>query len=236
MFKIVTPSGQQYELSQGDTTLGRENCDITLQDEEVSRRHARIERQGNRLILHDLDSTNGTFVNGNRVTGSYHLQPGDQVYLGTTRLQVRQTHGAAPTKAVSPDQIAGLYPPPAPTPPAHASPQGQSPAPSNMAYAQPQQPVYSHPPKSRSTATLLEIGLGLFSFLGFGWIYSGKTGTGITILIVDFLANLFFVLLGALTFGISFVITIPIQIIAIIISTVMLSNYTKKRTDLFGPS
>lgn len=82
---------------------------------------------------------------------------------------------------------------------------------------------------------LLEIGLGLIGLLGFGWIYAGKTGTGIAILLINLGVNTFFVLLGALTFGLSIIIALPVQITAIIISAVTLNNHTKKRTDLFGP-
>jgi len=251
MFELVTPSGEKLPLPQGVTTLGREGCDVTLQDAQVSRRHTQIHRQGNRLTLQDLGSTNGTFVNGNRVTGTYQLQAGDQIYLGTTTLRVQQrVQGGAPTQVASPDQMpAGLREPPTPDfapPPSawNAPPRPESPA-QPVAYAQPApaqsppygqpQAVYGHPPKQRSTAMLLEIGPGLFGFLGFGWIYSGKTGTGITILIAYLLTSLFFAALGAITFGFSFLITVPIQIIAVIISAVTLNSYTKKRTDLFGP-
>jgi TM2 domain-containing membrane protein YozV len=82
---------------------------------------------------------------------------------------------------------------------------------------------------------LLEIGPGLFGLLGFGWIYSGRTGTGIIVLVVNISINLFFLLLSALTFGLSIIIALPVQIIAIIISAVTLNGYTKQRTDLFGP-
>jgi TM2 domain-containing membrane protein YozV len=240
MFEIVTPSGEHHPLPLGITTLGREDCDITLQDEQISRRHVQIQRQGDQLTLQDLSSTNGTFVNGSRVMGTCQLQPGDQIYLGTTRLYVRNSQGAAPTQVASPDQLPPgqwnqqptHFPASPPQPPQHA--------PSPWPAQQPQQqevsyPVYDRPPKQRSTAMLLEIGPGLFGLLGFGWIYSGRTGTGIIVLVVNISINLFFLLLSALTFGLSIIIALPVQIIAIIISAVTLNGYTKQRTDLFGP-
>jgi TM2 domain-containing membrane protein YozV len=124
---------------------------------------------------------------------------------------------------------------------AQDDPPAQNVAP-NWPQQQPQQVVYvqqpsppAQPPKQRSTAMLLEIGLGLIGLLGFGWIYAGKTGTGIAILLINLGVNIFFVLLGALTFGLSIIIALPVQITAIIISAVTLNNHTKKRTDLFGP-
>ncbi len=261
MYELITPSGEHHPLPQGVTTLGREDCDVTLHDGQVSRRHAQIRRQGNRLTLQDLGSTNGTFANGSRVTGTYQLQAGDQIYLGTTTLQVRSTPGAAPTQVASPDQLLGGGQPPsfdAPEPPAPWGTPAPSPQPEPYFSAQdpqqdqhaapgwpqqpPQQVVYvqqpsppAQPPKQRSTAMLLEIGLGLIGLLGFGWIYAGKTGTGIAILLINLGVNVFFVVLGALTFGLSIIIALPVQITAIIISAVTLNSHTKKRTDLFGP-
>jgi hypothetical protein len=64
------------------TVLGRSRaCDLVLTDDSVSRRHATVVREGDRIILTDLGSTNGTFVNGRMITQA-EVQPGDRVRLG----------------------------------------------------------------------------------------------------------------------------------------------------------
>ena len=51
--------------------IGREGCDITLADPDVSRRHARVTPRGDTVVVEDLGSTNGTFVNGERIAGAH---------------------------------------------------------------------------------------------------------------------------------------------------------------------
>jgi FHA domain/Domain of unknown function (DUF1707) len=64
------------------TVLGRSRaCDVVLADDSVSRRHAMLVREGDRVVLTDLGSTNGTLVNGRWVTQA-EVRPGDQVRLG----------------------------------------------------------------------------------------------------------------------------------------------------------
>ena len=73
----------EFVLSQAETTLGRGTTNnIVLADQEVSRRHARILFDATGYILEDFGSTNGTYVNGRRISGSVHLQNGDQIALG----------------------------------------------------------------------------------------------------------------------------------------------------------
>ena len=59
--------GAEHAVESG-TTIGREGCDITLADPDVSRRHATIQIVGRELSIEDLGSTNGTFVNGEAIT------------------------------------------------------------------------------------------------------------------------------------------------------------------------
>jgi pSer/pThr/pTyr-binding forkhead associated (FHA) protein len=66
------------------------------QDPEVSRRHARFVREaGGQLSVEDLESANGTFVNGERVRGRQVLRPGDSVRVGATTLQLADAGQAA---------------------------------------------------------------------------------------------------------------------------------------------
>jgi hypothetical protein len=69
--------------------LGRSrDADVFLQDGEVSRRHARFETNGGVVYLEDLQSSNGTFLNGRRVTEAIEIRAGDEIDVGTTRLVV----------------------------------------------------------------------------------------------------------------------------------------------------
>jgi hypothetical protein len=74
--------------SQSELLLGRHPaCEIVLSDLRVSRRHARLRFRDGSWVLQDLESTNGTTVNGVRV-GRCELRPGDVVTLGSERLQI----------------------------------------------------------------------------------------------------------------------------------------------------
>jgi predicted component of type VI protein secretion system len=75
--------GQRFEL-EGGRTIGREGADITLDDDQVSRSHARVSVAGATITIEDLGSTNGTFVNGAKIDGATTLAPGDTVRIGAT--------------------------------------------------------------------------------------------------------------------------------------------------------
>ena len=66
------------------TTIGRAGCDVELNDPDVSRRHAVVRRVDRGLAVEDLGSTNGTFVNDQRISGIAELAPGDRVRFGNT--------------------------------------------------------------------------------------------------------------------------------------------------------
>jgi DNA-binding SARP family transcriptional activator len=79
---IELPDGQQVHLGTAPVVLGREpSCTARLNDSRVSRRHAVVEADGSRFVLRDLESTNGTFVNGNRIVEAT-LDHGDLLSLG----------------------------------------------------------------------------------------------------------------------------------------------------------
>ena len=72
-------------------SLGRApNNDILLDDQAISGQHCRIRPTGEGFVLHDLGSTNGTFVNGNRVT-RHPLRPGDQIRVGASLIRFRSS-------------------------------------------------------------------------------------------------------------------------------------------------
>lgn len=75
----------------GPVTIGRDTgSDLVLSDPGISRRHARVQASGGEYVLRDLQSTNGTFLNGTRVEQA-HISIGDVVTLGNTRLLVEQS-------------------------------------------------------------------------------------------------------------------------------------------------
>jgi len=75
------PAGIAYSLERG-ATLGRGDVEIRLEDPFASTRHARIERQGSVLVLEDLGSTNGTYLNEELLETPRPLHPGDRVRIG----------------------------------------------------------------------------------------------------------------------------------------------------------
>lgn len=79
------PDGIAYSLEQG-ATLGRGDVEIRLEDPFASTRHARIERQGSVLVLEDLGSTNGTFLNDEPLDGPQPLHHGDRIRIGDSEL------------------------------------------------------------------------------------------------------------------------------------------------------
>ena len=80
---LSDPSKKQHLLEQSITRIGRglEN-EIVVVSKRVSREHVHIRREGRRTFLDDTGSTNGTFLNGERVLGSAQLRDGDQVSIG----------------------------------------------------------------------------------------------------------------------------------------------------------
>jgi len=83
------PSGIAYDLARG-ATLGRGNVEIRLEDPFASSRHARIERQGGVLVLEDLGSTNGTYLNEEPLHGPQPLHHGDRIRIGDSRFSYLQ--------------------------------------------------------------------------------------------------------------------------------------------------
>ena len=80
---LSDPTGREHPLSGETTTIGRAvQCDVVITSKRVSREHARLRRDSWRVILEDVGSTNGTFLNGERLLAPSELRDGDQIKVG----------------------------------------------------------------------------------------------------------------------------------------------------------
>lgn len=156
--KGPTP-GKVYELIQEEISIGRDITNrIVLNDAEVSRKHARLKLQSGAYLIEDLGSTNGTFVDGQRLIGPHLLRPGEVIMLGEKIQLAYEVVGfdpnatiATPSPTAKPaaapetyrvDQPAYGYQPEAPAEPPYRPPQPAYPP--QAAY--PQQPAYPPQP------------------------------------------------------------------------------------------
>ena len=82
----LTVGGKRRELTSRRVVIGRsKDCDVQLADPNASRRHAELRQEGSAYWLIDLDSTNGSSVNGHR-TARAKLDSGDVITIGSTEL------------------------------------------------------------------------------------------------------------------------------------------------------
>jgi pSer/pThr/pTyr-binding forkhead associated (FHA) protein len=151
-YQIVMRSGPNpgatYPLEVTQTTLGRDGSNtISINDAEVSRHHARMTLQGGKIVLEDLGSTNGTSVNGNRISGPHVLKAGEMISLGEDIVFVFEAESFDPDATVVSSAAAPIQSQPSavprqqPVPPQTVHPQ---------AYAGqvPEDPIPQTPPPS----------------------------------------------------------------------------------------
>lgn len=134
--------GVTFPLDGDQLTIGRDSTNpVAINDAEVSRKHARLMFQGGKYVLEDLGSTNGTFVNGQRLVGPVVLKPGDVVSLGEQIVLMYDAIAAdaGATVAVPRRAVQQSAPPPvysstpaAPPPAAYSAPASSPAKPSNM--------------------------------------------------------------------------------------------------------
>jgi pSer/pThr/pTyr-binding forkhead associated (FHA) protein len=92
---VITPIGDR-ELGDGSLLIGRlPECDVLLEDTLVSRMHARISVQHESVVVEDLHSTNGVYVNGVRVGHSAVLREGDRILIGTTEISLFESRDSS---------------------------------------------------------------------------------------------------------------------------------------------
>jgi DNA-binding response OmpR family regulator len=83
LLMVEGPSpGKRTFVDQPELIIGRdEQCDVVIPERQVSRQHARIRQERGKYVLEDLDSKNGTFVNGQEIEGPHSLQDGDELQI-----------------------------------------------------------------------------------------------------------------------------------------------------------
>jgi hypothetical protein len=159
-FQFVMRSGPTpgvtFPLEGDQLIIGRDSSNsVAINDAEISRKHSRLSFQGGKYVLEDLGSTNGTFVNGQRLTGPVVLKPGDVVSLGEQIVLMYDAINTDPGATIaSPRQAVRVAPPPVQsvTPPIHAP--SYTPA-----------PVYSGAPAKKTNLVPIFIGAGVFLFV-----------------------------------------------------------------------
>ncbi len=174
-FQLVMHSGPTpgkiFPLEGDVVTIGREAGNgIVINDAEVSRKHTQFVFQGGKYIVTDLGSTNGTFVNGQRLTGQHILQPGEVISLGE---QINLLFEAVAQVDPNATMLSSNRPPaamPKPVPPA-PKPQPVVPPPpppsANYAGQVPAGPASYTPPATQessgggSRTVLILVGVGL---------------------------------------------------------------------------
>lgn len=114
---ISEKGGQQsqYDFSSAAVTIGRmKGNDIVLPKGNVSKKHSRITSVDGQLFITDMNSTNGTYVNGRKVTGEQAIAESDKIYIGDFILQVQSAPAAHPPAPPQRSSGSGSMRPPAP--------------------------------------------------------------------------------------------------------------------------
>ena len=104
-FQLVVIRGRSastaVKLPDGVTTAGRgEDCGLRIKSSQVSRKHCELFEKHGMLLVKDLGSSNGTFVNGAKVEGQRVMEPGDELGIGPIVFRVEKIGQPAPPKPV----------------------------------------------------------------------------------------------------------------------------------------
>jgi uncharacterized RDD family membrane protein YckC len=124
---------RNLDLAEGKLTVGRSrHCDLSIQELTISRKHVFLTIGAGQILVQDLGSSNGTYVNGRRMVGESVLRDGDTLRLGHASLEVeiRASSGeraAGPERLTAARDVATLAPPLA-EPPGHRTPRPPPPS------------------------------------------------------------------------------------------------------------
>ena len=98
-------TGKSHELKVEKTTVGRvEDNTFHIPEASVSSHHCEILMRGQDIVIHDLSSTNGSFVNGQQVSGEAILKPGQILRLGQVELRLEDAQAKSAATKKLPDQ------------------------------------------------------------------------------------------------------------------------------------
>jgi hypothetical protein len=124
---VVQKTGQNFPLTKNHITIGRvQGNDVVLDDSDISRHHASLDWDGQRFVVDDLKSTNGTFVNGVKITAPQFLENGDSIGLGGLTLSFGSSVAAATVPGGQATRVRSAPDVPPPPPPS-ALPQKEMP-------------------------------------------------------------------------------------------------------------
>jgi pSer/pThr/pTyr-binding forkhead associated (FHA) protein len=158
-FQFVMRSGPTpgvtFPLEGDQLVIGRDSSNsVAINDAEISRKHSRLTFQGGKYVLEDLGSTNGTFVNGQRLAGQVVLKPGDVVSLGEQIVLMYDAINIDPGATIASPRhnVARATPPPVQ---------------SAVAPAPVVTPLYPVAPVKKTNLMPIFIGGGVFLFLCF---------------------------------------------------------------------
>lgn len=162
-FQFVMRSGPTpgvtFLLEGSQLTIGRDASNgVAINDAEVSRKHSQLSFQGGKYVLEDLGSTNGTFVNGQRLSGPVVLKPGDVVSLGEQIVLMYDSINIDPGATMaSPRKSARVDPPRVAQPVISSAPPAYAPPPIASSY--------SSAPAKKTNLLPIFIGVGVFLFV-----------------------------------------------------------------------
>ncbi len=94
-------AGQRWAIEKAEIVIGRgSECDLLIPERQVSRQHVRIRRNDGIYVLEDLDSKNGTWINGQQIKGTRTLHDGDEIQIAlAVKMLFLESEATAPIKA-----------------------------------------------------------------------------------------------------------------------------------------